>query len=90
MTLGPAGRKAPIREQEFRIGKFFEYTVHILAYNSIIKADSAAAAGAYGGLNCCTRRHYFKHAYIRNKNYIGADRKAHMYAERTRSPTHAK
>ena len=52
MALGPAGRKAPIREQEFRIGKFFEYTVHILAYNSIIKADSAAAAGAYGGLNC--------------------------------------
>ena len=42
--------------------KVFEYTVHILAYNSIIKADTGAGSGACGAVNCYTRGHHFKDA----------------------------
>jgi hypothetical protein len=42
--------------------KFYNYSVHILAYNSIIKLDSGVAANNCGGLNCYTRRMYFKDA----------------------------
>ena len=41
---------------------FQEYTVHILAYNSIIKTDVGVAATNCGGVNCYTRRMYFKDA----------------------------
>ena len=41
---------------------FYYYTVHIMAYNSIIKADVGAASGNCGGVNCYTRRMYFKDA----------------------------
>ena len=39
---------------------FYDYSVHILDYNSIIKAETGAVSGNYGGVNCYTHRMYFK------------------------------
>ncbi len=60
-AFGPGGKICYFQENDGE-AKFFEYTVHILAYNSIIKADTGGASGGCGGVNCYTRRMYFKDA----------------------------
>ena len=42
--------------------KFFECTVHILSYGSIVKVDAGAASFNGGWLNTYTWGHYFKDA----------------------------
>jgi hypothetical protein len=56
--FGPGG-KIEYWQENGGEATIFEYTVHILTYNSIIEAETGATSGAGGGLNCYTRM-YFK------------------------------
>jgi len=60
-AFGPGGKIQYFQENGGE-AKFFEYSVHILAYNSIIKVDTGGGSGGCGGVNCYTRRMYFKDA----------------------------
>jgi hypothetical protein len=60
-VFGPGGKITYMAEGG-NTQRFYEYSAHVLAYNSIIKVDNTGAAGNCGGVNCYTRRMYFKDA----------------------------
>jgi hypothetical protein len=59
--FGPGG-EISYTDENGETQRFYNYNVHILAYNSIIKVDDSVAANNCGGVNCYTRRMYFKDA----------------------------
>lgn len=58
-VFGPGGKIQYFGENEAK-EKFFEYTVHILTYCSMIKDESGPVSFYDGWLNTYTRQHYFK------------------------------
>ncbi len=58
-VFGPGG-KITYSSEDGESARFYDYNIHLLAYNSIIKVDTGTHRGNCGGVNCYTRLMYFK------------------------------